>query len=285
MALKFKLHFLNLPIKKISLESIKELNEDTGAKRINFASSHKHALSKSDVGGKIRLPFKDSIAPFIEAKLGSETVLFPSKFDNSVWRGISSDDEYDNFKDFIEENNEIVFLRDNLDLSICLSMNFDDEGQHTQIGELEYQAKFNENQDAESELVDICKVWFESSPYYKLADYICSVPCTNKNDISLPKRIINSLSGFDFEDISDQIYWKSKTKKVKDAGSMEEKLVILEESDLRIDKDLSGKTIILMDDLYMSGLSLQYVAMKLKEAGAERVFGLCLVKSRSNTTR
>ena len=43
-----------------------------------------------------------------------------------------------------------------------------------------------------------------------------------------------------------------------------------------------GKDIILVDDLYMSGTTLQYVAMKLKEAGARKVFGLCFVKSLSN---
>lgn len=28
---------------------------------------------------------------------------------------------------------------------------------------------------------------------------------------------------------------------------------------------------------------MQYVAMKLKEAGAKRILGICVVKSRSNT--
>ena len=36
------------------------------------------------------------------------------------------------------------------------------------------------------------------------------------------------------------------------------------------------------DDLYMSGATLQYVAMKLKEAGASRVLGITIVKSKSN---
>jgi hypothetical protein len=37
--------------------------------------------------------------------------------------------------------------------------------------------------------------------------------------------------------------------------------------------------------LFESGISMQYVAMKLKESGAKRVFGLCIVKSRSNSAR
>lgn len=283
MDFSFNLNFLSLPNKKISLESIKELNDDTGTKRINFASSHKNALNKKDGIGKINLPFNNTIAPFIEAKVGPDSVLFKSAY--GYWRAINDEEEYKSFEKFVEQYEDTVFLRDNLDLSVSLSMNFGDDDKHTQIGELEYQAKFHDNNQAENELANIFKSWLNEAPYYKLADYICSVPCTNKDKASLPKRIINSLNGFDFEDISDQVYWRSKTKKVKDAESMEEKLAILEESDLRIEKSLSGKTVILIDDLYMSGLSLQYVAMKLKEAGAERVFGLCLVKSRSNTTR
>lgn len=49
--------------------------------------------------------------------------------------------------------------------------------------------------------------------------------------------------------------------------------------------NLERKNVILLDDLYMSGLSMQYVAMKLKEAGADRIFGLSIVKSFSNTAR
>ena len=98
---------------------------------------------------------------------------------------------------------------------------------------------------------------------------------------------MSNLEGFDFEDISDLVTWTSKKRSVKDAESAEEKLEILEESGLQISEgvDLNGKTVLLFDDLYMSGLSMQYVAMKLKEAGAARVFGLCTVKSRSNTAR
>ena len=38
----------------------------------------------------------------------------------------------------------------------------------------------------------------------------------------------------------------------------------------------------LVDDLYNSGLTMQYVAMRLKELGVSRVFGVTLVKSLSN---
>ena len=50
-------------------------------------------------------------------------------------------------------------------------------------------------------------------------------------------------------------------------------------------EQLKNKVVILFDDLYMSGVTLQYIAMKLKEAGVQRVLGLTIVKSRNNSTR
>ena len=44
----------------------------------------------------------------------------------------------------------------------------------------------------------------------------------------------------------------------------------------------TGKNVMLVDDLYNSGLTMQYVAMRLKELGVFRVFGVTLVKSLSN---
>jgi hypothetical protein len=279
----FDFIFLNLPQKKITIESIREFMMDTDTKRINFSTSHKEALKGSIEGSKakINLPFADTIKPILETKLG--TVLFSTKY-GGVWRLIDSDTEFDTFQDFVKLYNDIVFLRDNLDLSIALSMNFNNET-YTKIGSLEYQAKFQDNRTAEAELVNICKDWITELPFYKDSDYICAMPSSNPNERSLPMRIVNSLAGFKFKDISEDVFWIDKKKKIKDAGTIDEKLEILLESELKISCKLDGKTVILLDDLYMSGISMQFVAMKLKEAGAKRVFGLCIVKSRSNTTR
>jgi hypothetical protein len=255
-------------------------------KRINFASSHANALRKSEQYiGKIVLPFPDTIQPIIKNKLGEDKQLFLSQY-RGVWRGIYTDEEYAEFERFKNKYKDIVFLRDNLDLSIALSMNYEGD-ERSEMGELEYQAKFNNEKSAEKELIDKCKEWIEELPFYKYADHICAMPDSNTDEESLPKRIVSSLTDFDFTDISKQVLWSSKTRKVKDAETAEEKLNILEESGLVIESklDIKDKTIILFDDLYMSGISMQYIAMKLKEAGANRVFGLSIVKSRSNTAR
>lgn len=282
-----RIMFMGVPQKEITIENIREFMVDEATKRINFASSHVNALRRTEQekGGKITLPFADTIQPILENKLGSDKRLFTSKF-GGIWRGIMTDEEYSSFEEFVSKYNNIVFLRDNLDLSIALSMNYEGD-ERTEIGELEYQAKFNNDEDSESQLVDICKEWIEELPYYKHADYICAMPSSNPDEESLPERIVNSLTDFDFTDISEKVLWSSKTRSIKEAEDVEEKLEILEESNLTIaeDLDINGKIVILFDDLYMSGISMQYVAMKLKQAGANRVLGLSIVKSRSNTAR
>lgn len=288
--MKFDLNIFALngiPEKEITREKILAFIQYEGARRIHFATSHSHALFRSEGKnvGTIKLPFTETIGAFLYVKFQAR--LYLSKYgDQKYYWSIKSEEEYTHFEEFIEEYKNIVFLKDNLDLSLALLMNYIEDNR-TEIGELEYQAKFNKDREAEAALTEICKDWLERLPFYKLVECICAMPGSNPTEESLPHRIVSHLTGFKFKDISDLVYWKSKTRSIKDAESAEEKMEILEESDLKIapDADLKGKAVLLFDDLYMSGISMQYVAMKLKEAGANRVFGLCIVKSRSNTAR
>jgi len=281
----FNLISLGLPRKTITRDKIIEFISDEKTKRINFATIHSQALKKreSGVGGVINLPFRDTIEPILKNNLDAD--LYCSKF-KGVWRGINSDEEYTKFEEFVNEYNEIVFLRDNLDLSLALSMNYDGD-ERTAIGELEFQAKFNGNEEAEEQLTKICNVWINKLPFLKNSDYICAMPSSDDTKPGLPNRIVANLKGFDFKDISDKVKWTSKDRSNKNAKSPLEKLENLEQSGLEIssDIDLRGKTVLLFDDLYMSGVTMQYVAMKLKKAGASRVLGLCIVKSWSNTAK
>lgn len=278
-----ELAFLGVPQKTITLDNIRAVVEGDDTRRIAFASSHAGALKKTDGNhGKIVLPFNDTIGAFIHAEIGRDVNLFSSKF-RGFWRAINSEEEFERFEAFIEKYRDVVFLRDNLDLSIALSMNFEDDEEHTEIGDLEYRAKFQNDAVAEAELSKRCAEWIERLPYYKHARYICAVP-GERGVKNLPARIVSTLDAFGFDDISQHVYWQNKTRKIKNAESVDEKLEILDDSCLAIDNDidLKGSSVILFDDLYMSGLTMQYLAMKLKERGASRVLGLSIVKSRKN---
>lgn len=280
------IRFMELPRKNFTLEDIKAfLSEEGRAKRIHFASTHAAALKRKEGGemiGSITLPFLDSVNPVLRECIKKEVVLFPSKYNESVYRNINSEEELKQIEEFINEHRNMVFLRDCLDLSIALDMNFEEDC-HTKIGEWEYLAKYKDDKEAEEKLGDACKQWLEKLPFFKYADYICAIP-NSKQEMQLPQRIVNRMDGFDFVDISDKVRWINKTRSLKGAANVDEKLEILEESGLTIDEslDLNNKTVLLFDDLYQSGATMQYVAMRLKEAGAKRVFGIAIVKSKSN---
>lgn len=283
MAFNFKnLSFMDVPQKAITFEDIKEIVSSNSTKRINFLSSHAGALKKYKDQWKITLPFKESIQPIIKKEIGNDIDLFVSDY-GGVWRSITNE-EYNKWHDFITRYKNIVFLRDCLDISLSLSMNIIENESRTEIGELEYQSKYNSNNDAEEQLVSLCEEWINKLPYYKDADLICAVP--SKTPDNLPQRIADKLNITPIN-ISNTISWTSKTKDVKNAEKVEDKISILEESGFTIDniEQLKDKVIILFDDLYMSGVTLQYIAMKLKDAGAQRVLGLTIVKSRSNSAR
>lgn len=232
MIFNFKdLEFTNIPQKSITMDNLIEFINDNETKRIDFNSTHANVLKKYHKKWKLTLPFKDSIEPIIKKVIGDEGALFDSQY-GGVWRVIDND-ELSRYKRFIEKYKNIVFLRDNLDLSLALSMNYKDNAR-TEIGELEYQAKYNGDKNAESKLIDICKEWLNELPFYKNADVICAMPNSNTTDDSLPRRIVSSLRNFSFADISEKVSWISKEKSVKDAQDTNEKLVILKESGLTV---------------------------------------------------
>lgn len=288
MDLNFKelLLFIDVPQKDLSLDKIKEFINDDETKRIDFSSSHKNVLTEYNNKWKIKLPFRDSIEPILKRDIGNDGTLFEDHF-KGVWRSIDTTEGYKKWKQFIENYKSIIFLRDNLELSLSLSMNYKNESEErTEVGELVYKAKNKNDPNAERELINLCEEWLKKLPYYKEADLICAMPSSNISQENLPQKIVKSLKDFPFIDISDKVYWKSKRQYIKNVEDVDEKIQVLENSGLTIDETttetIKEKNIIILDDLYMSGTSMQYLAMRLKEAGARRIFGLSIVKSRSN---
>lgn len=280
--------FMGVPQKKVDMEDICTFIKDKSPKRINFASCHSNALrrikSKENMVGKLELPFDKTFETIASRVLSLDKILFPSKFGGKYYRIIYSEDEYEKLDAFVEQFKDIVFLRDTLDLSIALSMHELNSEERTKLGEHEFMVKYRSEQcDTSADmtaLVNEMQRRLEELPYFKFADYVCAVPSSN----SFVKEIINRLNGFGFKDISNMVYWKNKTGSLKNVETADEKLKMIQSWELRFNDnlDLNGKTILLVDDMYQSGVTMQYIAMRLKESGAKRVFGIALVKSMSN---
>jgi hypothetical protein len=281
------MRFMGVPQRKVDLEVIRAFIKDESPKRINFASYHVNALrrvaGKKDVIGKLVLPFDEPFEAIACSILSIGKILFPSQFGNNFYRLIFSEEEYKNLEAFIAQFKDIVFLRDTLDLSIALSMHEMKPEKRTVLGEHEFMVKYRSEQiDTTADktaLVAEMQRRLEELPYFKLADYICAVPSSKP----FVKVIISELKGFSFADISNKVSWANKSGSLKNIESADKKLDMIQSWDLQFaeDLDLNGKTILLVDDMYQSGVTMQYIAMRMKESGAKRVFGIALVKSLS----
>lgn len=275
--------FLNNPIKPrdITEERIQEFLDETSTKRICFSRTHKHALWTASDGNKMfTVPFKESVGTILEDKTGIS--LREAKSGN-FYRQLTNE-EFTKAESFIKEYGDIVFLRDLLDVSIALSLNFEEDGQtRTLIGDLEKTAKYDGNVPAVGLLAEKVDDFIDRNHAYRNADCVCAMPSSNVGEMNLPNHIVSRLKRFQGENISHLISFTSKTESLKNAEGAN-KMEILKHSGLEISPgaDLSGKTVILLDDLYMSGATLQFAAMKLQEAGAKKILGLCLVKAFSN---
>lgn len=152
------------------------------------------------------------------------------------------------------------------------------------MGEHEYQVKYqSENRDTSANKAALqteIQKRLEELPFFKLADYICAVPSSK----TFMRDLVAGLTEFSFEDISEKVSWQSKNGSLKDVETADEKLDMIQSWGLTFsaDLDIKDKTVLLVDDMYYSGVTMQYIAMKMKDAGAKRVFGMALVKSLGN---
>lgn len=265
----------------ITEERIRDFIADTETKRICFSRIQKCALWKTGKGeDMITVPFEDSVGPLLEEYAG---IVLRKSSKGKYYKQLSKE-EYDKVKSFVELHSEVVFLRDLLDVSVALSLNFEDGvEEHTIIGKLEKNAKYDNDEKALVLLAEVVDKFIISSTMYANADYIIAIPPTKEGTDNLPTKVIKKLTNFTGKDVSGCARWTSKTVSLKNADGAD-KLEMISHSGFELDENLNlqGKSVVLVDDLYMSGITLQYVAMKLKEAGAGKVYGLCFVKSFSN---
>jgi hypothetical protein len=253
-------------------------------RRICFSTTHKTSLSYKQGDGYIgkfaSIPYTNTIYPIFYKMTGLE--LFPSKY-GTHWRYIKDIEELNKIENFITELKDIIFLRDTLALSIALSINKDEQRNRTEVGELEFQAKSNDDENATRQLADRCMEICKKLPYYNDVTTFCAVPPSKNGERNLPNKIVSIIEDkFKINNISNKLCWNNTKKPLKDVY-VNEKWSELENANLCVNGDLTDKIIILVDDLYQSGMTMQYVAMKLQQAGAGKIYGIALVKSWRNT--
>lgn len=208
--------------------------------------------------------------------------LYPSKFEG-LWLGIKDETTFGTIEEFCNRHSNTVFINDLLALSVALDMNFEDNYAYTHIGQLEKNCKDHHDPESLARLADAAKHFLENTPFYMDTSVIAAVPPRPGKQYDLPTNLVKELAKrYRCDDISASLEWKNEKPSLKSLN-IAEKWSSLESAELRCEYDLQGANVVLIDDMYQSGTTIHYVASKLLGAGANKVFGLCLVKSWRDT--
>ena len=228
------------------------------------------------------MPFSDTIGPLFREATGLD--LIASKNYSGVWISIKDERDFGQIESWITKQGTRVFLRDALALSIALDLNFIEESQYTVVGELEMRAKRSADRRAILDLQTRCVEAIKELPFYSETEFIAAVPPRPGKGYDLPTRLAKGVADTTgAHDLTPHFEWEGDKGSLKDEA-VGAKWDQLERARLKVaDVELEGRSIVLLDDLYQSGTTMQYVAMKLREAGAGPIFGLAVVKSWRDT--
>jgi hypothetical protein len=174
-----------------------------------------------------------------------------------------------------------VAIRDCLALSFALDYDReegDPDKPQTIVGALRSRAKpyGGEKPTADTfaaadELIEACLKFIGNVDCYKSADVVVAMPPSDPTKpYNLPAYIASRIAkAINKPDLTKGIKTISKRSGLKEVP-IEDKLGTLERT-IAVDQNLfKGKIVLLIDDLYQSGVSINYAAMLLLEAGAKK---------------
>lgn len=180
-------------------------------------------------------------------------------------------------------------------LALSFAMDFTNEGGNpanakTSIAILRRQAKpyggeslTQAHHKAAKKLSEKCVLALKELTCYSGADCVVAVPPSDPSkEYNLPRILAGSIAkDLGVEDLSDQVVTSKKRGSIKEA-SLAEKLKTLRGT-IKVSKNVFvDRTVLLIDDLYQSGTTMNYCAKLLLEAGARVVFGFACEKTCRN---
>jgi len=201
-----------------------------------------------------------------------------------------SESDLEDVRAFVEGFRPRVIIEDLTEGSIALAFRArrSEAGgpEPTELGQLMRDAKpYDEtpspqHQKAAAELARRLCAFFESMPFYGGVDGFVAVPSSNPTKkFSLPRGFAAELARHTGKaDFSSAVTKPRATPQMKNLSRTQKVEALL--GSVTVDSaKVTGKTIVVVDDLYQSGLTLNYVAEELRAAGANAVFGLAVVKT------
>jgi len=151
----------------------------------------------------------------------------------------------------------------------------------SEIGELLYQLKYRNDQSVISPIVEAAATFLRQ--WNPAIDVIVTVPPTRARPFQPVIAVANALGERLAISVRHEYVIKSKTTpELKDVYDYSTRLTLLEDAFCIKDQSLTGKGVLLFDDLYRSGATLAAIANLLNaQAGVAAVYAFALTRTRS----
>ena len=181
------------------------------------------------------------------------------------------------------------YFDDELDYCIASDFNIVYGEGRTEIGEAEYQLKYNIDNLSEKEqtqyadlimhrMLDNCKY----IPIYNTLDWCISpMPASNEGKTKMAWQMAEAMSRqLNLSFLAPTLKCdKPQMKQLTVEGKIAIWKKIYDNNNVVLDSHVRGKNIIVVDDLYQSGATIWEYAKYLKKMGAKQVCGIVCVKS------
>lgn len=269
-----------LPISKEKFLLIRK--EDVSHRKIFSQNSGIQINKQKGSVSSFSVSFEETIRPIYEVMTGSK-LIFSTKYHN-YWHPLRNEDEIKKVESWVKSQGNRVFLKDSLFASIALSV-YDSSEEKKGLSLYFYTLKYCQwNDNLFGLVVNEFVRTIQELPFYNQCKYICAVPPRpgkQKRDLptEISKEVAKKLS---IEDITEYFKYDGEKEQGKNL-SRDEKWNAWENARLSCTKNLENKDVILIDDLYQSGISVNFVGMALQKAGCGKICGLYIVKSLRDT--
>jgi len=190
----------------------------------------------------------------------------------------------------IGKSEYLVGFRDELDVCLALDQHYMAYKQRSEAGELEYQAKYASDMEVREQSRErLAGLLSDALPcisrFAQSERSLAYVPSFNK-PYDVARRLAEDLSARHNLPLLRLSLTRRKDS-AKDS-TLEQKIelwrIMIAENAIQIDEgDIQGRTVILVDDLYQSGVTLWSTARFLKARGAAQVLGLVCSKTSRDT--
>lgn len=273
--------FRDLMYPPITIEAFLALRE-TKPKRIYFGSTHKDALkvsTKGSAAGFFNVPFAETISRIFP------WTLFPNKKGSfgGYFRTVGDGSEFAQMEAWISAHSDLVFIRSLLTTALATCEHYETNNQRSRIGALEHSAKYQNNQPAAAELLQILEGAYGRVHRSLGISGTVSVPPSTMGTPSLPNRLAAKLSErLGLPDLTSSLRWNGAKNSIKEL-SVDKKWASLQQVGVTVGGAVAGQNLLLIDDMYQSGATAHFIASRLRAAGANDIHLLAVSKGRRDT--